>query len=634
MVEYATAFLADSWLIERHAFPQNHGNSTFRGNRRMNGYHIKCKITFFILLTSICLHAIALLPIDQAFQLSATLNKNNKSIQATILIAPGYHLYKDHTHFSIAKDSQGQLGTFNYPAWKMFKDGSDIFKVYENSVTFNLPFSAPKDSKFSLLAQYQGCSNTVCYPPVNQYINIDLKNGSITVAEKANVTKSTTPTKKIHRKVNEQSRLVTLLSSQNFMTILLTFFGLGLLLTFTPCVLPMIPIISGLIIGQSVKSTKRAFSLSLAYVLTMAITYAGAGVLAALAGGHLQAALQSPWVISVFAAIFVLLALSLFGFYELRLPSFVETHVTKISNKQKGGSFIGVIIMGFLSTLIVSPCVSAPLVAALGYIAQTGNALLGGFALFSLGIGMGIPLLIIGTGSGKFMPKAGIWMNTVKYFFGVLLIATAIWLLERILPANITMFAWGILLIISSVCMGALEAKPQMNIMRFWRGVAICLLIWGILIIIGGCMGSTDPFNPIQATSIRMQNKTQSHGIQFEHVQTLAQLKEALAGAKAKHQPVMLDFYADWCIACQLLEKNVFSKAAAKQALKNYLILQADVTANNEDHKILQNTYDVVGPPTILFFNAKGDENKSARIVGEITLDDFLQHVDSLQPKK
>ncbi len=584
----------------------------------------KLLLTLGLVLMSTVALAVNLLPVDQAFQLSANLQKANV-LSLNFMVAPGYHLYKEHIHVE-TDNKQVKLGKIDFPAWQLFNDGIAKFKVYEGSTDIHVPFTTKLQKPFEVRVLYQGCSDKVCYPPVTKHVLVNLKTGEVSLSDNS-LTLAKAKHKKRKRFSTEQSHLKELLEHSNLSIILLTFFGLGVLLTFTPCVLPMIPIISGLIVGQEVRTLGRAFRLSLAYVLTMALTYAVLGMLAASAGGHLQAALQSPAVIITFSAFFVVLAFSLFGYYELRLPSAFEQKITALSNKQQGGSYLGVIIMGFLATLIVSPCVSAPLVAALGFIAQTGNTLLGGAALFSLGLGMGLPLLLIGTTSGKLLPKAGQWMETVKHLFGILLLATALWLFSRLLSAFTTMMLWGILLIISAICMGALETKHEEGILRFAKALAFFALFWGCLIVVGGLLGGKDPLLPINPTMLPANSVLAKSELHFKRIKTRAELDATLEKAARDHQPVMLDFYADWCAACKVMEEETFSDPRVKQALAGYLLVRADVTANDKQDKSLQDSLGVIAPPTVLFFDKSGDEVDDARVVGETGPAKFLEHI-------
>ncbi|MGA7800075.1 MAG: protein-disulfide reductase DsbD, partial [Gammaproteobacteria bacterium] len=433
--------------------------------------------------------------------------------------------------------------------------------------------------------------------------------------------------------VSEQDRIARSLAEGHLLLTLASFFGFGLLLAFTPCVFPMIPILSSIIVGQGERiTTGRAFSLSAAYVLAMAVTYTAAGIIAAVFGQNLQAAFQNPWILGTFAGVFVLLSLSMFGFYDLQMPAFVQSKLTDISNRQRGGTLLGAGVMGFLSALIVGPCVAAPLAGALIYIGQTGNAVLGGLALFALSLGMGAPLLAIGTGAGKVLPRAGDWMNTVKGVFGVLLLAVAIWMLERILPGAITMALWATLLMVSSIYMGALDSlgPDATGWRRFWKGSGLVMLLYGAVLLVGAATGATDPLQPLARVSVTsggVASAAEHQGLQFKRVKDLQQFQQQLQAASSQGRPVMLDFYADWCVSCKEMEKYTFSKPQVQQALAGTTLLQADVTADNEADKALLRHFGLIGPPSILFFGPDGTERRPYRVVGYMKAADFRKHV-------
>jgi thiol:disulfide interchange protein DsbD len=398
----------------------------------------------------------------------------------------------------------------------------------------------------------------------------------------------------------------------------------------------MIPILSSIIVGQGDSlTTRRAFTLSLVYVLAMALTYTFAGVIAGLFGANLQAAFQNPIILSVFSGIFVLLALSMFGFYELQLPSSLQSKLASISNNQQSGSLAGVAIMGLLSALIVGPCVAPPLMGALIYIGQTGDAVLGGIALFSLSMGMGAPLLLIGTSAGKFLPRAGGWMDAVKAVFGVALLAVAIWMLERILPSAIIMTLWAVLLITSSIYMGTLETLTAgaSGWKKLWKGLGMILLLQGAMILAGVAMGNSDPLQPLKGTSVQMisangQQTMPSH-VTFKKIKGVSGLEQAIKEANAAGKGVMLDFYADWCISCKEFEKYTFSNPGVISSLANVVTLQADVTANDDEDQALLKSFKLIGPPAILFFGKDGAEYRNHRVVGYMEADNFKKQVDS-----
>ncbi len=578
------------------------------------------------------------IPVEQAFQLRIQAVAPDTLI-AHWDIAKGYFLYKAYFKFKVLSPDNAQLGEpFLPPAETKNSDLLGDYEVYGGQVNIRIPVKDPTPAKLEMVVHYQGCSESgYCYPPVDKVADIALQSGTMATIKDApkgvtaaDDTQKTTATSDD----SQQDKITELLAHRHFFTIVFAFFVFGLLLAFTPCVLPMIPILSSIIAGHSHKiSTLHAFLLSLTYVLSMSVTFALAGVLAGLAGYSVQAALQNPWVISVFAVLFVLLAFSLFGFFELRLPHKWENRINQFSQTQRGGSHIGVAVMGILATLIVSPCVSAPLVGALGYIGSTGNALLGGVALFCMGLGMGVPLLIIGTSAGKLLPKAGPWMDTVKSVFGVMILAMGIWFLDRVIPGAISLFLWGVLLIVSGVYMGAFRNIPEVKWFRLWKGLGIVLAIYGTLLLVGAARGQDNPLAPlggawtncVKAFTATGKGSEETPHNAFKPVKSIQDLQAALAQAKAQQQPVLLDFYADWCIDCKEMDKRVFEDAQVQAALKNVVLLRADVTKNDATDKALQKSLKVYAPPTLVFYNQQGDE--SQRVVGGIGAKTFLEHL-------
>jgi thiol:disulfide interchange protein DsbD len=421
------------------------------------------------------------------------------------------------------------------------------------------------------------------------------------------------------------------LRSGNTLLTLAIFFGAGLLLAFTPCVFPMIPILSGIIVGQGEDiTTRKAFYLSLVYVLAMALTYTVVGILVGLSGENIQAWFQNPWIIGSFAIIFVALSFSMFGFYELKMPASIQSKITNMSNSQQGGNIIGVSIMGFLSALIVGPCVTAPLVGALIYIAETGDAVLGGMALFSLSMGMGAPLLVIGASAGKFLPKAGAWMDAVKAVFGVLLLGLAIWLLERVAPAAFTMALWSALIIVSAIYMGAVDSLGDSSNgwKKLWKGLGVLLLIYGIIILLGLASGNRNVFQPLKGlASSSNATSQQAEHLTFTQIKGVDGLNAELAKAKKAGKTVMLDFYADWCVSCKEMEHFTFSDPSVLKALRNVVLLQADVTPNDDKDTELYKHFGIIGPPSIMFFGVDGVERKNYRVIGYMKADEFAQHI-------
>ncbi len=594
----------------------------------MKTFFISIFCAFFLLLSS----AFATpqpAPVDQAFRFSVSVD-DPQTIIAHWRIAPGYFLYKDRFSYKIVSPKAATLGSFTLPnGIKKYDDILGQHQVYQGNLALPIPIkrpdNAPKDMTIKVC--YQGCSaNGYCYPPQTKEVMV-----SLDAAKDERFTGKTVNGKKVQFPISEQDKLTQLLANHNITLILLSFFGFGLLLSFTPCVLPMIPILSGLIIGHGESlSLGKAFRLSLTYVLAMAVTYAIAGIAAGFAGHTLQAALQTPWIIISFSLIFVLLALSLFGFYELRLPSKFEEKISSLSNKQKSGNYVGVGIMGVLSTLIVSPCVSAPLIGALAYIGQTGDAILGGSALFAMGLGMGVPLLIIGTSGGKLLPKAGSWMQVVEASFGVMLLAVAIWMLERILPGQITLALWAALFIISAVYMGILNPEKKHGWANFWKGLGLLFVIYGIILLIGATMGNSNPLEPLangHAVAGEVAHNSNIEKPLFAHIKNNDDFDRELDLATSRDKIIMLDFYADWCISCKEMDRNTFSHPEVKTLLNRMVALRADVTNNDLQDQALEERLKVIAPPTILFFDKQGSELANYRIVGEQNAEQFLQHL-------
>ncbi len=572
------------------------------------------------------------IPPEQAFILSADV-ADDYHLTVRWDITDGYYLYRDKFRFELIDADGISIQAFELPLGEEKHDENfGLMAVFYNEIEIKLPLQRDNTqaTEITLQVRYQGCAEAgFCYPPMKQLLTLSLP-------------KATGPppaadtTSNRNNFVSEQDKYANSLAQDSLLLSMLSFFGLGLLLTFTPCVLPMVPILSSIIAGEGSNiTTRRAFFLSLTYVLAMALTYTVAGVIAALFGSNLQATFQNPWVLGSFSAVFVILALSMFGFYELQMPRVIQNKLANLSNKQRGGSYVGVAIMGLLSALIVGPCIAAPLAGALIYIGQTGDAVLGAAALFSLSMGMGAPLLLVGTSAGKLMPKAGPWMNTIKAIFGVMLIGIAIWMLERIIPAAAGMALWGILLVVCAVYLGAFgHLQPEASGWRkLWKGVGIVTLIYGGMLLIGAASGSKDPLQPL-ASAYHGNNAgqtTQQHGLVFKQIKGLDGLQQALQLAAAQNKTVMLDFYADWCISCIQMEKKTFSDSGVQTALADTLLLQADVTLNDAQDKELLKTFGLFGPPSILFFDPSGQELPTFRLMGFIDADGFKTHIKAVQ---
>ena len=432
----------------------------------------------------------------------------------------------------------------------------------------------------------------------------------------------------------EQDRIAAALVSGNRWLVILSLFGAGLLLTFTPCVLPMVPILTSIVVGQGAEpdrgvTSRHAFMLSLVYVLAMALTYTVAGVLAGLFGANLAAAFQDPWIVSAFVLVFVLLALSMFGFYDLQMPASWQAGLAALSHRQRGGTWAGVAAMGALSALIVSPCVAAPLAGVLIYIGQTGDPVLGGVALFALGMGMGVPLIVAGVSAGKLLPRAGAWMDTVKAVFGVMLLAVAIYLLERVVPESVALLLWAALFIVCAIYMGALDslAAGSGGWRRLWKGAGLAMFVYGVLIMVGVAGGGGDLFRPLRGVAL-VAGGSSEHEVSFRQVKGLDGLNAELGPAAARGQVVMFDYYADWCVSCKEMERFTFSDAEVQAALSNVLLLQTDVTANDAADQALLAEFGLFGPPAILFFGPDGRERRNLRVIGYMNAGDFRRVVE------
>jgi len=570
---------------------------------------------------------------DDAFQINY--DSQPGKFKVTWAIAEGHYLYRDKVQITT-----DETGINSKPLIMPPGDEKDdpIFNktlhVFHNFADATLPYtySGNGDKEVTFKVKYQGCSEVsgICYPPQTKKFTVNLS--PISAAQAASIETSSDANAE---PVSEQDQITNALRSGNTLLTLLVFFGAGLLLAFTPCVFPMIPILSGIIVGQGEDmTTRKAFYLSLVYVLAMALTYTIVGILVGLSGENIQAWFQNPWIIGSFVAIFVALSFSMFGFYELQMPASVQSKLVNISNSQQGGNIVGVAIMGFLSALIVGPCVTAPLVGALIYIAETGDAVLGGMALFSLSMGMGAPLLVIGASAGKFLPKAGAWMDAVKAVFGVLLLGLAIWLLERVTPVSTTMFLWAALMIVSAIYMGAIDSLTESSSgwKKLWKGLGMLLLIYGIIILLGLASGNRNVFQPLKGLSLGSSSMSgavaQVEHLNFIQIKGVDGLNKELAKAKAAGKPVMLDFYADWCVSCKEMEVLTFADPAVQKALEGVVLLQADVTPNDEKDTELYKHFGIIGPPSIMFFDADGNERRNYRVVGYMKAEQFSQHVN------
>ena len=573
------------------------------------------------------------LPPEQAFRFSARAI-DARTIEARWQITDQYYMYRDKFKFVL---EGGTLGAAKLPPGKIKED--EIFgkvETYRKEVKILLPVEAT--GPVTLKAISQGCwDGGICYPPINQEAKLELAAGAgatgstAPLATPVAVPPAPTPAMPASAPpVDESSRIAGLFKGDNFALVLLSFFGFGLLLSLTPCVFPMIPILSGIIVnhGHAV-SHLRAFVLSLAYVLGMAVTYAAVGVAAGLSGTLLSAALQNVWVLGGFALVFVVLSLSMFGFYELQMPSVLQSRVSDTANRQ-GGSLPAIALMGALSALIVGPCVAAPLAGALLYIAQTGNAALGGAALFVMSLGMGAPLLLVGAFSRSLLPKSGPWMEGVKKFFGVIMLATALWLVSPVIPLWLQMLGWALLMVIPAIFLHALDPLPQHahGWQRLGKGLGVMLLLGGAAMLIGVLGGAKDPLQPLGF--LGGGTAAVSPAPTFERLASIERLDARLAEAKAAGKPVMLDFYADWCVSCKEMERFTFADPQVAARMKQIVLLKADVTANTADDAALLKRFGLFGPPGIIFFDAAGRELNDLRVVGFQPTEKFLPTLERI----
>ena len=534
-----------------------------------------------------------------------------RTLEVRFEITRGYYLYGDKFRFQL--DAEGAaLGAPRLPKGKSVEDATfGRVDVYYDRVRLTLPVERPPGEALAatLHITSQGCAEAgVCYPPLRQSLPVELPPaGAVTASAGLGGDESGT----IGRWLGEAAPWLVVVS----------FFGFGLLLAFTPCVFPMLPIVSGIIVGAGTQVTpRRGLVLSLAYVFGMAVAYAAAGVAAGLSGTLLAAALQNAWVLGGMAVLFVALALSMFGVYELQLPSAWQSQVTEEAGHFRAGSLPGVAAMGAVSALVVGPCVAAPLAGALLYIGQTGDALLGGVALFFMALGMGVPLVAVGASAGALLPRAGAWMDGVKKAFGVALLATAWSLLAPVLPPAFYLGGWAVLCIVTAIWLRAIDPLPVHAPagLRVLKGVAVVLLLVGCVQLVGAFSGASDPWRPLAG----LRATEAAPKLPFERVRTLAELEARISAAG---RPVLVDYYADWCVACKDMERSTFADDRVRQRLAGWILLQVDVTANSDDDKALLARFGLFGPPGIVFFDARGVEVPNVRVVGFQNADAFLR---------
>ena len=591
------------------------------------------------------------LPVDEAFRLSAVADGPD-NVRLEWAVHEGYYLYK--SRIKVASTSkEAQLGAPNLPAGTVKND--DYFgkqEVYHDDLIGTVPVARSAGGAVELPVDvtYQGCADAgLCYPPTTKHLKVSLPAGGASTVGAAGsagssaastsadgaVTSSASAGTSDGRSmfVSEQDKLATLIRDGNLLAVLATFFGIGVLLSFTPCVLPMIPILSGIIVGQGEKVTAgRGFSLAFTYVQGMALTYAAAGAAFVLLFKQApQAFFQKPWIIGIFALLFIALAFAMFGAYTLQLPSALQTRLTNVSNQQKSGTYIGTFIMGALSALVVTACVAPALIAALSVISQTGQIARGAGALYVTGLGMGVPLLLVGASAGSVLPRVGPWMDTVKSLFGVLFIAVAIYLLQPLIPPPVGMLLWSGLAVVSGYWVFTLKARDGGPAPAAIRAPGLIAVVYGILLLIGVASGGSDPLQPL--SSLRGSAgvvagsgggaKASEPALAFETIKSVEDLQARVAAATASGKSVMLDFYADWCTSCKEMERYTFNDSAVQAALGNTVLLRADVTKNDELDQALLRHLGILGPPTIAFYDTAGAEQRSFRVVGYMKAGEF-----------
>lgn len=589
----------------------------------------KLFLTIFILLSCSlsvfnAVNAAEPLAQEKAFHFAASIDNPN-GILLNWRLEPGYFIYKQRLQFHIKDNKGAHLGSLQLPTAKIKQDPTTgPYPVYYNNLKIVLPILGTIAGTSEVLVNYQGCADSgFCYPPQTVRLDVNFDDQLAATAVEVHKVKRTIVPQ------TDLSKLQQLLASHNLWLIMLGFFGWGIILAFYPCNYPMIPIISGLILGNGNNITGgKAFRLSLAYVVGLAIAYAMIGVIAALIGNNMQAVLQKPAIIITASMVFVLLALAMFDVINIELPKSLQARLSNIMQHQKRGAYFSVAVMGFLTALIVSPCVTPPLSAALIYIAKTGDVFLGASALFLLGLGTGTPLLLSVTSAAKILPKAGQWMNTLKHLFGILFLAVAIYLLERVLIGEVIMVLWALLLSTSAVFMGAFRVAST-TWSKTIKGLSLLMLLYSGILIVGATTGNTNPFRPLDTLLPESAKVKQA---KFTTVKTIEDVNQAVAKAAKAGRPVILDFYADWCLACKDLERNVFGDKEVCKSLENYVLLRANVTANDAEDQALEKHFEVVAPPTLIFFDRSGKEIKAAKLVGDVSKTVFLGHIRALFP--
>jgi thiol:disulfide interchange protein DsbD len=559
---------------------------------------------------------------------------DGNTIEVGFRIVPGYYLYKDKISVRILNDDV-RAGALELPKGKLKTD--EFFgeqEVYYDEAIGRLSLARGSAPPVELVVElgYQGCAEDgLCYLPQTKQLSVSLPE-AVTVTELG----PAPGTSAAAAPVSEQGRLERAIASGDFWLMIGTFFGAGLLLSMTPCVLPMVPILSGIIAGEGDKvSPSRGLALAFSYVMGMALVYTAAGVAAAMAGAQLQAFFNQPWVLALFAVLFVVLALAMFGLYELQMPNAVQSRLAGFSRQQKRGTAIGAFVMGALSSLIVTACVAPALIAALSFMAKTGDVLTGGSALFAMSLGMGAPLLAVGAAQGKFLPKVGPWMVVIKGAFGFMFLGLAIYMLSRVLPGPISMLLWAALVVLAGVFMGGMTTltTDAGAARKLGKGFGLLAIFYGLVLFFGALAGGSNPLKPLASVSLGGggPDAAERH-LEFRRIKTVADLDREIAAASAAGKSVMLDFYADWCVSCIEMEEYTFIAPEVQAALGNTVTLQADVTRNDAEDQALLRRFGVFGPPTIIFFDAAGLQREGYEVVGFMNAADFAAHVHEALP--
>ena len=607
--------------------------------RRLPGVVCTLAVMLLAVLSATVQAAESFLEPEQAFALTVDRASPSGDVRLNWEVAPGYYLYRDR--IGVTASPADHLGKVMRPPGELKEDPNfGAMQVYHHDVTVTVDARGARE----LEVTWQGCAEAgLCYPP--QTRKVALASNAAAAGPATALTPTQTQTPSIASLVGSgggsDTRFTQLLTDRSLLWTVPLFFLLGLALAFTPCVLPMVPIVSGIVVGSGA-APRRAFALSLAFVLPMALVYALLGVAAALAGANLQAVLQNRWVLLAFGAVFVALAAAMFGFFTLQLPAVLRDRLDGAGSGRQGGTLAGAAGLGVVSALLVGPCMTAPLAGTLLYIAQSGNVAQGAVLLFVLGLGMGTPLLVIGSLGARFLPRPGPWMARVKAAFGFVLLATAVWMVQRVLPEPLVLAMWGSLLVGLALTLAHAAAAALVRdagrARILLRSMAVVAGLWGGAMIVGAATGAADPWQPLRLAAKTLSSDRTATGsatpaLSFDTVRTEQALRSRLQAAALAGRPALVDFSADWCVSCRVIDTEVFGDPRVQAALASVVRVRADVTASGADSQELMRVHQVIGPPTVMLFDAQGRERREARLVGEFTVDDLLRrHAGALQP--